>query len=116
MIVSTKDTESGVMRGAEPHRRLMAAVLQTVLDDCRGTAYKREAEYQPLTALRGARQAIAYVSSTDRAWPFSFENLCEALGMDARCFRQELWKGDAVASADAAAQTKPLPSRPDGAY
>jgi len=33
---------------------------------------------------------MAYVASTDRAWPFSFENLCEALGLDAGCLREEL--------------------------
>ena len=39
---------------------------------------------------RGVRQAIAYVASTDRAWPYSFENLCEALGLSADALRQEL--------------------------
>jgi hypothetical protein len=28
--------------------------------------------------------------STDRTWPFSFENLCEALGIDADALRLEL--------------------------
>jgi hypothetical protein len=70
----------------------MAAVLQTIVDDCRGTAYRRSAGYGTHTNLQGARQAIAYVASTDRAWPFSFENLCESLGMDAGWLRQKLRK------------------------
>ena len=54
----------------------MAAVLQAALDDVReGTA--RQA-------------ALAYVESGDRAWPFSFENLCEALDMDAGAVRRQL--------------------------
>jgi hypothetical protein len=28
-------------RLVEPHKRLMAAVLQTVVDDCRGSVYRR---------------------------------------------------------------------------
>jgi hypothetical protein len=77
-------------RAAEPHRRLMAAVLQTVVDDFRGSAYRRGAGFGPSTDGRGARQASAYVASTDRAWPYSFENLCEALGVDADGLRRAL--------------------------
>jgi hypothetical protein len=42
------------------------------------------------------RQAIAYVASTDRAWPFSFENRCDALGLDAPALREELMVVDGV--------------------
>src|SRR5947207_3708578 len=77
-------------RLAEPQKRLMAAVLQTVVDDCRGgSVYRRAAGYAMIEA-RGVRQAVAYVASTDRAWPFSFENLCEALGVDPDGLREEL--------------------------
>jgi hypothetical protein len=73
----------------DPHKRLMAAVLQTVVDDCRGSAYRRARGYD---APSGLGRAIAYVASRDRAWPFSFENICDALGLDADCLRQELQK------------------------
>jgi len=74
-------------RRMEPHKRLMLAVLQTVVDDCRrlvvraagGSAERRMTE-----------EAKAYIASTDRNWPFSFENLCEAMGLDADCLRREL--------------------------
>ena len=79
-------------RCIESHKRLMVAVLRTVVDDCRGSVYRRAAGYRAPTTLRGIRQANAYVASTDRAWPFSFENLCEALGVDAGCIRQQLRK------------------------
>lgn len=75
---------------SEPHRRLMAAVLQTVVDDCRGSAPRRQAGFGPSTDVREARRASDYVASTDREWPFSFENLCEALGVDAGSLRREL--------------------------
>jgi len=41
-------------------------------------------------ARQDVRNATAYVASTDRTWPFSFENLCEALGLDAGRLRTEL--------------------------
>ncbi|MFN8542771.1 MAG: hypothetical protein U0807_00955 [Candidatus Binatia bacterium] len=81
------------VRVAEPHKRLMAAVLQAVIDDCRGSGARRPPRPGGASDHPGARRAIAYVMSTDRAWPFSFENLCEALGLDAGSLRQELQKG-----------------------
>jgi hypothetical protein len=79
-------------RTAEPYRRLMAAVLQTVWDDCQGSVHRRRPGVKAGTDLQASRQAIAYATSTDRAWPFSFENICEALGLDADRLRQELHK------------------------
>jgi len=75
---------------AEPHRRLMAAVLRAVVEDCRGGTPYRRAVGAGTIAARDVRQAIAYVASTDRSWPFSFENLCEALGVDASGLRQAI--------------------------
>lgn len=75
-----------------PHKRLMAAVLQTVIDDCWGTARRRAEGWPAPDGPSGVRRAIAYVTSTDRAWPFSFENLCDALSLDARRVRRALTK------------------------
>jgi hypothetical protein len=33
-------------------------------------------------------RALAYVMSCDRCWPYSFENLCEAVGLDADYLRR----------------------------
>ena len=79
-------------RSPHAHKRLMAAVLQTVVDDCRGTAYRRTAGFGTNPNPRGARRASAYVASTDRAWPYSFENLCESLGLDVDWLRRKLRK------------------------
>jgi hypothetical protein len=60
----------------EPHRNLMAAVLRAAVKDA---------------CDAGARTSVmTYVMSTDRLWPFSFENLCEALEMDADDVRRQL--------------------------
>ena len=79
-------TETSV-RPAEPHKRLMAAVLRAVVHDCRpSSAYRRS----PAIDIRLVQRALAYVASTDRVWPFSFENLCEALDVDANALRDAL--------------------------
>jgi len=77
-------------RLAEPHKRLMAAVLRAVVEDCRGGSPYRRAVGKGAVDARNVCNAIAYVASTDRAWPFSFENRCEALGVDADGVREEL--------------------------
>lgn len=83
-------SSSADRRLAEPHKRLMAAVLQAVVDDCRDGSAAEAADASRLVEVRGTRNAIAYVASEDRNWPFSFENLCEALGLDAGSLRDEL--------------------------
>jgi len=80
-------------RRGEPQTRLMLAVLQTVVDDYRGSAYRRAAGFALHRDLRAYAAARAYVESTDRTWPFSFENLCEAIGLDAGTLRIELARG-----------------------
>jgi hypothetical protein len=73
----------------EGEKRLMAAVLQAVVDDCRDAVHRRVTGLGP-PALRSARGAIAYVASGNRTWPYSFENLCEALGLNAGHLRRKL--------------------------
>ena len=91
-------------RVTEPQKRLMLAVLQTVVEDCWGSVYRRAAGYGSPTDRRAHEQAKAYVASTDRAWPFSFENVCEAIGLDAGSLRRAL-------QADGAAPLLPAPGR-----
>ena len=77
-------------RDIDPHRQLMAAVLQTAVDDC--SVSPLPAGYGTLAAQRRLRGAKVYVLSRDRVWPFSFENLCDALDLDARRLRRGiLW-------------------------
>jgi hypothetical protein len=71
----------------EPQKRLMLAVLKTVVDDCQGPVAEA-AEGRARSDARAYEQATAYVASTDRSWPFSFENLCEAVGLDPGILRQ----------------------------
>jgi hypothetical protein len=78
---------------AEPQRRLMLAVLQTVVDDVTAGATGRATV---LCDARAYQQALAYVDSRDRHWPFSFENICETIGLDADSVRQTLQRQSGV--------------------
>lgn len=89
MLPTQYSIRAGGRRG-EPYKRLMAAVLQAVVDDCRGGSVYRRSMGQGTIDVRSIRKALAYVASRDRTWPFSFENLCEALGLDAGGLREEL--------------------------
>jgi hypothetical protein len=73
-----------------PQKRLMLAVLQTVLDDCEWTPRDRPGTTPTRRDDDSRRQALAYVESRDRSWPFSFENICEATGLDSDGIRNAL--------------------------
>ncbi len=85
----------------------MAAVLRAVVDDCRaGSVYRRSAGHAAIDS-RLVLKALAYVSSTDRVWPFSFENLCEALDVDAAALRDELDATSALRSRPGSTRKQP---------
>ena len=71
-----------------PHRRLMLAVLQTAIDDVR-SSYPPEG-MDGRGKVREHDGARAWVASVDRSWPFSFENVCEAVGIDPVALRRAL--------------------------
>jgi hypothetical protein len=76
---------------AEPERRLMAAVLQRAVEDCQGPRSRRANGHPTMaTGPRRISRARAYVASRDRTWPFSFDNLCDSLGLSAQRLRRAL--------------------------
>jgi hypothetical protein len=88
-------SQVGCARGharTQPQRLLMLAVLRTALEDCAvrfgdgGVPARRPAP-------RARRHAIAFIFSTDRRWPFSFENICDAIGIDAERLRRRVSAG-----------------------
>ncbi len=83
-------------RVTEPQRKLMLAVLQTVVEDCRSGMVQGPAGLGTAADRRALEQAREYVASTDRAWPFSFENVCEAIGLDAIAIRRALQRDDGM--------------------
>ena len=77
-------------RLSEPHKRLMAAVLHAVVDDCRGGSAYRRSTGKGVVGAGSVRKAVAMRGEYRSYWPFSFENLCDALGLDAAALRAEL--------------------------
>src|SRR5713226_2621962 len=59
-------------------RRLMIAVLEDAVDVYRKQAAAQEARNQQLF-----REAEEWIEDRDRTWLFSFENICDVLGLDA---------------------------------
>jgi hypothetical protein len=77
-----------VYRRAEPacgERRLLLAVLEdgirTLLKNARATHGR---------ALNLRREAVTWLTTNDRGDVFAFENICEALGIDAPRLRQRV--------------------------
>ncbi|HSV06515.1 MAG TPA: hypothetical protein VLI07_08375 [Candidatus Binatus sp.] len=87
-------------RLVEPRKRLMLAVLMSAVSDCQQRMEQR-AGAGSSSARRAMVDAVAYVTSTDRSWPFSFENLCEAVGVDAVWLRRKLQDAWVTRSVDA---------------
>ena len=69
----------------EPERRLVIAVLQDAVDCFQKHLHARD---------RKARQlfldAEEWIMSEDRTWPFSFENVCDLLQINAEYLRRGL--------------------------
>jgi hypothetical protein len=72
-----------------PEIRLMLAVMENGI-----ATYLRYAAEAQIPAKRRARrlfgEAKAWVESADTSWPYSFENLCTALGFDPGQLRRGL--------------------------
>jgi hypothetical protein len=79
-------------RLAAPQRRLMIAVLQTALDDCHGTPTAQALGTPVPRDRRATREAIVFFESGDRSWPYSFLNICDAIGIDAAAVRRTIWR------------------------
>ena len=66
-------------------RRLMIAVLEDAVDVYRKQAGARDARRQQLF-----RDAEEWIDSDDRAWIFSFQNICDVLDIEAEYLRRGL--------------------------
>src|SRR5689334_2038602 len=73
--------------GTTPQRRLMIAVLQRALDDCDASLTPRTVRADAYKDPRTLGQALAFIESRDRTWPYSFDNICDAVGLDADTIR-----------------------------
>ena len=69
-------------RYISPERELALTVMEQAIDELAHTRFAR--------TRRGQRtywEAYDWVAAEDREWPFSFVNLCDALGLDVESTR-----------------------------
>jgi hypothetical protein len=86
-------------RATTASQRLMLAVLREALDD-----YRRALTVMGPGGVRSRRELETWFWSEDHQWPFSFLNICHALGVDMDALRDELrrWRVAALALGDSA--------------
>lgn len=90
-LVIPEQFYSGVRETSESsgEKRLMFAILDDAVHSLQ--SYR-------LSKNRARRDeydaAKAWVEATDVDWPFSFENICDCLGLDAEFFRDRLVRSD----------------------
>ncbi len=68
---------NGKARGAANERQLMLAILRDAVE-CH-QRYARSRDYRTREIFQ---EADEWIFSRERDWPFSFENICDALGVD----------------------------------
>jgi hypothetical protein len=66
-------------RSLRPEQRLMCAVLEESLTELAAT---RVAARSRLEGHPHRDELLAWFASPDRSWPFSFENICDAIDLD----------------------------------
>lgn len=69
----------------DPEKRLMLAVLGDAIDCFQDNVLARSGKRKKLF-----EESKAWILARDRDWFFSFENICEALGINPAYLRQEL--------------------------
>jgi len=74
---------------ADGERRLMVAILEDAVDVYRKQAGARDRKRRQLF-----EDAEAWIESPDKSWIFSYENICDVLGIDCGYLRKGLrvWK------------------------
>jgi hypothetical protein len=71
--------------GIDSERRLMLAVLEDAVQ-----CYQRYALARDARGQHEFEEARRWVESHEREWPYSFENICDVLGLDIDYIREGL--------------------------
>jgi hypothetical protein len=67
--------------------QLMAAVLETAIDD-----FRRYAQHASPLGRQLFERASRWIAASDLGWPYSFENICRALDIDPFALRRTLMR------------------------
>jgi hypothetical protein len=81
-------------RSSQPEKRLMLAVMEDAI-----TTFQKSVHGATRRQRRLLKETEDWVGSIDTSWPFSFENICAALEIEADYLRSGLrrWKGSLLA-------------------
>lgn len=79
----------------QPEKRLMLAVLEDAVGTYQKYAFSRERNGERLFA-----EAEEWIESVENEWPYSFANICDALGLEHEFLRSGLrrWRDRHVAA------------------
>lgn len=80
-----------------PERMLAMSVLWQAIGDLRKFRYARRRKRQRLYM-----EAYNWVASNDRSWPYSFVNICDALGLSPAALRAAVLRHPKIESEEAA--------------
>ena len=96
--------EGGLVR----ERRLMLAILQDAVECYQKYALARDPRGRMLF-----EDAFEWIESSEREWPFAYENICEVLSLNAEYISRGLskWRQQRGPSRRAAAKIVPLAER-----
>ena len=77
-------------RSAQPEKRLMLAVMEDAI-----ATFQKSVPGATRRQRRLLRETEEWIGSADNTWPFSFENICAALDIEADYLRKGIkrWKG-----------------------
>ena len=95
-------------RSGQPEKRLMLAVMEDAI-----ATYQKSIAGANRRQRRLLKETEEWISSADTAWPFSFENICAALDIEAAYLRSGLrqWKGMLLAQREPQAAASHSPFR-----
>lgn len=93
VLLPSQQRRSERVAAVQPERRLLIAVLDEAIHNALRTPPRR------VTA-----DSWAWIGSDDTAWPFSFCNVCDALGLDAAAVRTALARQRRAQRPDEAAE------------
>lgn len=77
-------------RSSQPEKRLMLAVMEDAI-----TTFQKSVQGATRRQRRLLKETEEWIGSADASWPFSFENICAALDIEADYLRTGVkrWKG-----------------------
>jgi len=78
-------------RSSQPEKRLMLAVMEDAI-----ATFQKSASGVTRRQRRLLKETEEWIGSADSSWPFSFENICAALDIEAEYLRGGIsrWKGE----------------------